>query len=72
MSEHTYNGEGMDRPEVGEANAAFIVRACNSFDALVEALEKLTDQYIHMSDGHAETEARVVNARNVLAQAKQP
>jgi hypothetical protein len=26
-----------------EANAAFIVRACNSHDALVKALEKLSD-----------------------------
>ena len=53
-----------------KANAIFIVAACNSHESLVEALEKLVDQYIHMSDGRPETESCIVNARKALAEAK--
>lgn len=54
--------------QVQEANAEFIVRACNSHDALVEALEKIANMGNESTvDGHGEAK-RI--ARDAIAKAK--
>lgn len=49
-----------------EANAAFIVRACNSHDDLVAALEQMTAHYEHLDDG----DGSIQQARAAIAKAK--
>ena len=62
-----------------KANAAFIVRACNSHDALVEALEALEARALEMrklinpktwSDLENMATVEIINARAALALAK--
>ena len=66
-----FHGMGQLAPrEIAEANAAFIVRACNSHAALVAALEQvcfvLTDEY-----GANATWPCIDQARAALAAAKE-
>jgi hypothetical protein len=56
-----------------EANAAFIVRACNCHDELVEALEKLLDldwQILAQCDRDNSVNPRLAKARSALAKAR--
>ena len=47
-----YVTDGADEPEEypSEANAAFIVKACNAHEALVKALQDLSKMYSHAWD----------------------
>lgn len=63
---NTHN-TGRDEAE-DEANAAFIARACNAHEGLVEALTNLTKM---VEDGDW-TSVELVEARAALAQAQDP
>lgn len=68
----TFHGKHEDGQ--AEANAAFIVRACNSHAELLEALETLLKQYDILLDELTEEEfsgyPEVIAARAALAKAK--
>ncbi len=54
-----------------QANASFIVRACNSHDALTEALSQLLDRLDHHgSIDPVREEGPILDARQALNQAK--
>lgn len=56
-----------------DANAAFIVRACNSHYELLEALKLLTDGYGHtsyLSNAEKENDEDVIQARAAIAKAE--
>ena len=70
---------GITTSPESKANAAFIVRACNSHDALVEALEALEARALEMrklinpktwSDLESMATVEIINARAALALAK--
>lgn len=58
--------------EQGRANAAFIVRAANSHDELVAALDGLLNALTNEHGRRAEDEAAKAAARAALAKARQP
>lgn len=70
-------GASGDRTPEAElnANAEFIVRACNSHDALLEALRRMLGRYVELvncgdcGSWNPETEAEVIAARAAIARA---
>lgn len=64
----TYDNAGTGSDKCAKANAAFIVRACNSHAALVEALESVLAALDEANGDPRHPEA--IKARAALAQAK--
>ena len=58
-------------PSEAKANAAFIVRAVNSHDALVRALEEMIEVYWGDGDGELPEPHCIQNARAALASARE-
>ena len=70
MDEICYVSAGFDEG-IDEANAAFIVKACNCYNDLVAALEGLQDAFIHTpgntKGNKAKTDMIMYNQRDVPA-----
>jgi len=64
----TFAGSGFRELETDEANAEFIVRACNSHDELLAALQRVAD-WIFNIDGDCVADAQAW-ARAAIAKAK--
>ena len=65
-----FHGMGHAPREIAEANAAFIVRACNSHAALVAALERTLAQLDSLANCTLETQTGLIDPRKSPAYAE--